>query len=331
MRVPGGVGRVGSRAPRAGPARTRPRSSAAFPDPPRGRIEPLDLGDPPLGASWREPLVRDEPGEPREDRARVDGCRCEDVVRLVPAARGQPVGEQDGEERHEARPEEEQERAEARELEQERAERPDRRGEHDQRGLRSTGQQVLQGHRARVGVREGLVRLGDRERQQGEERHEPTGGDGGRKRRGVGDVAGEEHDGPEREEQHVRHEVPDARSEEGGAGRSREARVVGCERDPRDRHADDDVDPLPRRETALAGTVPRIRETSARQRPPDEVGDGERHDPHGDPPDHGADDADRAEQAEPERGGAEEERPGPARLEAEDLLGEGGCGGGNHE
>ena len=126
-------------------------------------------------------------------------------------------------------------------------------------------------------------------------------------------------------------QIADARPPERRPRGSGEARVVGRERDPGDRDADDDVDPLPRRETSLAGTVPCLLEPAARQRPPGEVGDCERDDPHGDAPDHRPDDADRAEQPEEERGRAEHERPGPARLEPEELVGQGRRGGRDHE
>ena len=68
--------------------------------------------------------------------------------------------------------------------------------------------------------------------------------------------------------------------------------------------------------------------SSAHQR---EVGDRERDDPHCDAADHGAHDADRPEQAERERRGAEDERPGPSGLEAEQLVGERRRGRRDHE
>ena len=244
---------------------------------------------------------------------------------------GQPVGQEHREERDEARAEQEEEGLEARQLEHERAERPERRRQDYEEPLRSAGHEVLQRDRTRVGVRERLVGLRGRQRDEREERDEPTGRDRGRQRGGIGDVAGQEHDRAEREQQRVRDPVAEARPPERRPRTSREARVVGRERDPRDRDADDDVDPLPRRETALTGSVPRLLEPASGERPPGEIGDSERHHPDGDAADDRADDSDRAEQPERERCGTEDERPGPTGLDPEELVGERRRRGRDHE
>src|SRR6185503_19713320 len=141
-----------------------------------------------------------------------------------------------------------------------------------------------------VGLREGQC-------DEDEQREEPACRDGGRKRRGVRDVPRQEDDRAEPEEQRVGDEVADASPPERSPRRAGEARVVGGKRNPRHGDPDDDVDSLPGREPALAGPRPRLLEPAARERPPGEIGNRERHDPHRDPPDDRAHDADRAEQA----------------------------------
>ena len=70
--------------------------------------------------------------------------------------------------------------------------------------------------------------------------------------------------------------------------------------------------PLPGGEPPLARAVPGVVEPATRQRPPAEVGDGQRDDPDGDPSDQGPHHADRAEQPESEGDRAEHQRPRPA-------------------
>ena len=65
------------------------------------------------------------------------------------------------------------------------------------------------------------------------------------------------------------------------------------------------------------GWSPQRPEVGAVECPPDEVGDRDGHHPHRDSPYVPADEADRPDEAECEREPAEDERPGPLRLEAE--------------
>ena len=97
----------------------------------------------------------------------------------VVAPGDEPVGEQHAEERHEERAEQQQELLVAREVDAER----DRRSRAPRRSTISRrcdarGSEVLQRHRGRVDVRERLVGLVDRQREQREERADAARGDG---------------------------------------------------------------------------------------------------------------------------------------------------------
>ena len=131
------------------------------------------------------------------------------------------------------------------------------------------GEEVLQRHGARVRVGERLVGLRDGEHEEREQRDDPSRGHRRRKRGRVADLARQQDHGAEREEQGVGEEVADPRPPERPARRPREARVVGRERHPGDRHADDDVDRPARSDSPPApGSFHASREAAAGQRPP---------------------------------------------------------------
>ncbi len=114
--------------------------------------------------------------------------------------------EQHAEQRHEERPEQEEEVLVAPQVERE---RPDRRGdgdERDERPLRHTGGEILERDRGRVDVRERLVGLVDGDREHGESCGEPRADDRGGQLRGIGEPAGQH-------EQHAEHEHPGRRDE----------------------------------------------------------------------------------------------------------------------
>ena len=106
-----------------------------------------------------------------------------------------------------------------------------------------------------------------------------------------------------------------------------EARVVGCERDPRDGDRDDQIDAVEHRETALALAVPERPETRSVERPPRQVEQRREHGPDGELADDLADEPDRAEQREHECDSPEQDRPEPLGAEAEELIRERGDGG----
>ena len=160
--------------------------------------------------------------------------------------------------------------------------------------LRDAGRGVLQRDARRVDVREGLVGLVDRDRQQRERAREPGRGDGGRQRGGVVEAPAEHEDDAEQEHPGGGHEVPDRDAGEGAAPVAREAGVVRDERDPRDGERDDEVDRDPQREAALARAVPGRAEVGAVDRPPREVDERREHGPDDDALQDLADDADRA-------------------------------------
>ena len=307
------------------PNATRKLGTVA-PMPQLGGSRRSDEVDPPPGPGREQPLVESEPGDPRSEETRAPRGRLEHVLGRVVRSRGQPVGEQDREERDEHGAEEEQEALVAREVEDERARRRDRDdGDHEQR-LRRARHGVLQRDRSRVRVRERLVGLRHEQREQRDDRGEAAGDDGRGQGGGIAEVAREHEHRAEREQPGVRDEVPDAGPGERSAPRGREARVVGRVRDPRDRDADDDVGALPDAETALAVGVPDRRQVGAVERPPREVEEGERHGPDGEAADEAPDEADRPEEREDEGDGPEDERPQPLRLEPEELVRERGGG-----
>ena len=69
-------------------------------------------------------MVGGEPRNPRDDRPEAELLDAGDVGRLVAQAAREPVCEEHGEERDEARSEQEEKRLEARQLEHERADVP---------------------------------------------------------------------------------------------------------------------------------------------------------------------------------------------------------------
>ena len=129
----------------------------------------------------------------------------------------EPVREEHAEEWHEERAEQEQEALIGAQLDRQRAERADRGRERDEQADRQLWEEVLQRDRRRVGVREGVVGLGDREgRGARATRLRPpaaAGGDLGR----VGEVAGEKQDRAEGEQEDVRNHVPGTGSPQRGA------------------------------------------------------------------------------------------------------------------
>ena len=88
-------------------------------DAPRGRIEPLHLLDPPARPCGRQPLVGREARDPGTEHSRSPGRSAEDVISIVGAPREQPVCEENGEQGHEERSEQKQERLKARQSERE--------------------------------------------------------------------------------------------------------------------------------------------------------------------------------------------------------------------
>ena len=76
----------------------------------RPEAEPLGLGD---------PLVEGEADEPRHDHPGPPRGTGEDVLPRVVASRGEPVGEQDAEERDEERAEQQEELLVARQVDAE--------------------------------------------------------------------------------------------------------------------------------------------------------------------------------------------------------------------
>src|SRR6266511_1395613 len=83
-----------------------------------------------------EPFVEEETARPRDNRSWPYGRALEDVAPRVASPVQQPVGDEDAEQRHEDRPEQEQEALVAPHVDRERASgRHDRRA-HDQRALR---------------------------------------------------------------------------------------------------------------------------------------------------------------------------------------------------
>ena len=207
----------------------------------------------------------------------------------------------------------------------------DRGDEDDEQLLRNARKRVLERDGRRVRVRERLVGLGDEEREERDDRREPARDDGGRKCSGIAEVAREHEHDAEREQPDLGHEVSDARSRERAAPRLREPRVVGGVRHEGDRDPDDDVGALPDREPALALGVPQRTEVGPVERPPREIDECERHCPDRKAADEPPDESDRPEQREHERAGAEDDRPQPLGAEAEELVGECGRGGGDHE
>ena len=112
------------------------------------------------------------------------------------------------EERDEDRAEQQQEALVRRQLDGQGAEDADRRGHRDEQSNRELGEEVLQRDRRGVGVRERVVRLADRQREQRRQRHAAR-GDGGQEPGRLGEVAREQQDRAEREQQHVRERVAD--------------------------------------------------------------------------------------------------------------------------
>ncbi len=185
-------------------------------------------------------------------------------------------------------------------------------------GARGNG--VLQRHGGRVRVRERLVRLGDEEGEEGDDRSEPSCDDGRRKRGRIAEVTREDEHGTEREEPGVGYQVAEPRACQRAAPGLREPRVVGGVRHPRDRDPDHDVSALPDGEPSLALRVPDRAEVGAVERPPGEVEERERNGPDREPTDEPTDEADGPEQSEHESAGAEDESPEPLRAEPEELV-----------
>ena len=80
--------------------------------------------------------------------------------------------------------------------------------EHDQDALWNAGQDVLHRHRGRIHVREGLVRLIDGDREQCQGRRQFPGRDHARQGDGIGDVAIEDEQCPQRQGPTSRPEKP---------------------------------------------------------------------------------------------------------------------------
>ena len=141
----------------------------------RRRLSPADVGRrrgrSTMKAPSVQPLVEGEPGEPGRDQTWTPRRRLEDVRCGVVSAGGDPVCEQDREERHEHRSQQQEKALVADEVDHESTHGRGCGDEHEQELLGGSRDDVLDRHGGRVHVRERLVRLGD---EQGEETDQPT-------------------------------------------------------------------------------------------------------------------------------------------------------------
>ena len=182
---------------------------------------------------------------------------------------------QDAQQRDEDRAQEQQEPLVAAHVDREGAERRDRRRRRDQRALRNAREQVLRRDRARVDVREGLVRLVHGEREQGEGGRGTSARDRGQDQLRMVrvDSARQHEDRAEPELEQGREQVAEPDPEERAPPVAREARVVRDERRPRDRDRDDRVHGEPEGAVVLAGLRPERAQVGPVEDPPGEVGD----------------------------------------------------------
>ena len=133
------------------------------------------------------------------------------------AAVQQPVGEQNAEERHEEGAEQEQELLVLGQVDHERDPGCQRGDADDQCPLRRARHDVLDRDGGRVDVRERLVGLVHREREQGDHAADPAGGDRRQYRSRPVDLGVREHeDRAEAELEERRQEIADPDAEEGG-------------------------------------------------------------------------------------------------------------------
>ena len=161
-------------------------------DSPVGRMEPVDGVDPPGGPGREQPLVEGEARDPGGDQSRAPGRRVEDVLGAcsAPPLRASPRG---GPRRAARRPS----RAGAGSSGSSRSRRRARRAvaiavtSTMQELLRRARDGVLQRDRRGVGVRERLVRLGDEEREERDDRGEAASDDRGGQRGRVAEPARE--------------------------------------------------------------------------------------------------------------------------------------------
>ena len=222
------------------------------------------------GALGIQPLVEAEAGDPGDDRREADLGPGEHVLASVVAPGEQPVGEQHPEERHEERPEQEQERLVVPQVDEQ---RPDRVATPAvpaiKRSLRHLRQQILQRDGARVDVRERLVALVHGQREQREHARGPARGDRRQEPGRIADRARHRDHRAQPEERDRRHEVAEPRPPEPGRARAREAGVVGDERRPRDDAREHEVEPGP--EGMRPRPVPERIDAPAVQRPPAQV------------------------------------------------------------
>ncbi len=145
------------------------------------------------------------------------------------------------------------------------------------------------------------------------------------------DAAREHEDRAEAELEQGREQVTDPDAEERAPPVTRETRVVGDERRPRDRHRDHRVDREPERAVVRARVRPEVPEIRSVDDPPREVDDREADRPDRELAHEAADEADRPEQRERSGEPAEEKLPRPGRLEPEQLVAEQPGRGSDHD